>query len=355
MNLDSLADIQKIDTKNTLGSISSLADQMQQSWDEMKALTLPPEYAQATHIVVAGMGGSALGGRMLHSLFADGLRAPLEVVTGYHLPNYVGPNTLTIISSYSGTTEETVRNLDEAHSKGAKVFVLASGGQLAEKAKEYQIPSYIFDPKSNPSGQPRLALGYSATAILALLNKLSFLTVSDEDVVSTIESVRGFTKNFSVESGENTNEAKKLAREFKNRIPILVASEHLVGVTHAVKNQFNETSKNFSALFDLPELNHHLLEGLKNPAPARDYIKFLLFQSDLYTDRVQKRYVVTTDVIAKNEAEYMTYKLSGQSKMKQVFELLTLGSFTTFYLAMLYNVDPSQIPWVDYFKEQMGH
>jgi len=355
MNLDSLIEIQKLDTKNTLGSIGALADQMKQAWDEVSVMEIPEHFASAKNIVVAGMGGSALGARIIHSLHADSLRTPFEVVNGYQLPHYVGAETLMIISSYSGTTEETIKNLDEAIAKGAKVFVLAAGGELRERMIEHSLSGYIFEPKFNPSGQPRLSLGYSTVAIIALLSKLQFITVTAEAMLEAIETVKKTSGSCSVETPENSNIAKRLAKEIKGHMPILVASEHLVGTAHAVKNQLNESSKNFSALFDIPELNHHLLEGLKNPTAARELFKFVTFESVLYSERVQKRFVVTRDVISKNNVAAVSYTLLSSKKLDQAFELLTIGSYTSFYLAMLQSVDPSQIPWVDYFKEQMGH
>lgn len=355
MNLDSLADITKLDTKDTLSSISHLADQMEQAWKEVTEMTFPEDFASAKNIVLSGMGGSALGGRMIHSLFAGELRAPFEVVTGYHLPHYVNQDTLVIISSYSGTTEETIANLSEAKERGAKVFVLTTGGVLQLEAEKNAFCMYNFVPTFNASGQPRLALGYSATAVIALLTKLAFLSVPEESFKETIIAVRKFTESFSVLSPESSNLAKHMAREMKNHIPIYIASEHLTGVAHAVKNQTNETGKHFAALFDLPELNHHLLEGLKYPAVSHEQLLFILFDSSLYSPRIQKRVKVTEEVIGKNDCKSIVFKLTSENKLTQVFELLTLGSFMTFYLAMLASVDPSQIPWVDYFKAQMGH
>lgn len=355
MNLDSMNEIVKLDVKDTFSSITHLADQMEQAWSEVMELSVPEDFATAKNIVLAGMGGSALGGRMNHSLFAGELRAPFEVVTGYHLPHYVNSETLVIISSYSGTTEETVANLSEARERGAKIFVLSTGGTLAEEAEKHSLCNYTFTPTFNGSGQPRLALGYSATAVIALLTKLAFLSVPEDSFKETILVVRQLSAGFGVSSPESSNAAKHLARQIKNHIPILMASEHLVGVTHAVKNQCNETGKHFAALFDLPELNHHLLEGLKFPAVSHEQLLFIIFDSGLYSPRIQKRVQVTKEVIGKNDCTCLLYKLTSENKLTQVFELLTLGSFMTFYLAMLAQVDPSQIPWVDYFKAQMGH
>lgn len=159
--------------------------------------------------------------------------------------------------------------------------------------------------------------------------------------------------DFAIDKLESDNPAKRLAHELKNKMPILTTSEHLAGAAHAVKNQLNESAKTFALLFDIPELNHHLMEGLRNPAKAKEYWQFLFFESDLFEARVKSRYPITKKVLDKNEVGYSSYKLSSKTKLAQVFELLALGSYLQYYLAALYEIDPLPIPWVDYFKKEL--
>ncbi len=344
-----------IDKENAMGSIRLLADQIEQAWSEVNALEAPPDCSLAKNVVVCGMGGSALGARIVDSLKESTARTPIEIFTGYNLPNYVGPNSLVILSSYSGNTEETISAAHQAISKKAQIFIIATGGELAAIAKKENLPSYIFTPTNNPSNQPRLSLGYSVAAILAILAKCQFISLTNEEIETAIKSSRKFISDFGPNSLESTNPAKALARGLKNKIPIFVASEHLIGSTHAFKNQINEGAKTFSTAFDLPELNHHLLEGLKNPALAKEFLKFVFIESDLYSDRVKIRYPITENVVEQNEVEFVTYKALSAGRLAQAFEILILGSFTHYYLAMLYEVDPTPIPWVDYFKEKLAN
>jgi glucose/mannose-6-phosphate isomerase len=149
------------------------------------------------------------------------------------------------------------------------------------------------------------------------------------------------------------NEAAQMAKKITNKIPILVASEHLVGAVHVTKNQINESAKSFSALFEIPELNHHLMEGLGHPETAKQ-LMFLLYESSLYADHVQKRYPLTKEVIEKNGVAVETYRLESDTRLQQVLEVLVYGSFLQYHLATEYNADPLSIPWVDYFKERLA-
>jgi glucose/mannose-6-phosphate isomerase len=157
---------------------------------------------------------------------------------------------------------------------------------------------------------------------------------------------------------ENSPREKNLAYSFANslkgKIPILVASEHLFGTVYTTKNQFNENAKTFSSIFELPELNHHLMEGLSNPIKQKELLKFVLYNSELYDSKVQKRYKVTAKVLEKNNIDYMMYKPLSKKRLSQVFETLIFGSFVVYFLTKLYEIDPMEIPWVDYFKEQLA-
>lgn len=353
MNLNSAAEIEKYDIGKVLRSIKELPLQVEQAWEEMSKINLPEKYKDARQVVICGMGGSALGGRMVDSLYSEAVRGPIEVYTGYHVPQYADGKTLVILSSYSGNTEETIDCFYEALEKNSLVFGLSAGGKLAELLRKEDLPNYIFEPKHNPSGQPRMSLGYSFTSILALLNRTGFITITEEAIKTTILSLKDFISEYGAGSASEKNIAKKLADDLFGKLPVLIASEHLLGVAHAFKNQLNENSKTFSLLFEIPELNHHLMEGLKNPSRAREILKFLFFESNLYSDGVCKRYPLTREVVEKNGYSYNVYPLRSSTKLEQVFEVLALGSFVSFYLAYLYQEDVSKIPWVDYFKEKL--
>jgi len=354
INLDSLDEIKKLDEGDVLASVQKLGDQFWQAWNEMKQVDIPEDYSKAKNVVVAGMGGSALGGSIVDSFAHGRIRVPVEIFNEYHLPNYVNKNTLVIASSYSGNTEEAVANIHEAHSLGAKVFAICAGGKLASFAKEKNIPMYLIDPVQNPSGQPRLALGYSLGSILSVLAGKEYIHLSDTEAVEIVETIKAQTVEYDVYNEEKQNPAKTFARKLVNTLPVLVASEHLVGAAHAFKNQLNETAKTFAVLFSIPELNHHLLEGLAHPKKAKEILKFVFITSDLYTQRVQKRHEITKGVVEKNGVSTLTYAMRSKTKLNQAFELLTFGSFVQFYLAMLYEINPAPVPWVDYFKKELA-
>jgi glucose/mannose-6-phosphate isomerase len=354
-NLDDLTEIKKLDKSGILGSIENLDKQVEQSWKELYSFEVPQSCTLSTKVVISGMGGSALGGRILDSLVADRVRTPIEVFTEFHLPRYVGPDTLVILSSYSGDTAETISSGYEALNRKATIFCITTGGQLGKFAIENKLNLYLIKPIHNPSNQPRMGLGYSITSILALLAKCQFIVLSEEEILGVLETIRTISAEFKVEVPEELNLAKKTARRLKAKIPVLIGSEHLIGSLHAFKNQLNENAKCFSVLFDIPELNHHLMEGLRNPVEAKKLLHFLFFESELYSNEVKIRYPLTREVVEKNFVESSIYKLRSEQKLRQIFEVLVFGSYVNFYLAMLYDIDPAPIPWVDFFKSKLAN
>jgi glucose/mannose-6-phosphate isomerase len=299
------------------------------------------------------MGGSALGGRISHSVLFDRLRVPFEIINGYKVPQHVGLKTLVICSSYSGNTEESIDCAYQSLEKGAKVFGITAGGKLESLFLENNLPFYLIDEKQNPSKQPRMSIGYATGSILGLFQNLGVASILNEEIEDAIAVMHETATDFHEHTPEGRNLAKKIFETVKNKAVILVSSEHLVGASHTIKNQFNENAKTFSVLFEIPELNHHLMEGLRYPKKLKEDVIFLFVNSKLYSDRVQKRYEVTKKVVDKNGYSFTEFVPNSTKHLSQAFELIILGSFLTYFLTEYYKIDPLEIPWVDFFKDEM--
>ena len=345
IDLTNLEQIRKLDPKDVYGSTGLLAAQCKQIWQDAKHATYPQSYKDVQNIVICGMGGSAYGGHVTKALSKEELRIPLYVNSDYTLPKFVNEKTLVILTSYSGSTEETLSNAVKAKEAGAQVTVLTSGGKLGQFAKDNNLPSLIFDAKNNPSGQPRLGTGYIVLGTLAILNQLGLITLDDSVVETAVNELEAHHDGIM-------QQARELAQKIQGTLPVIFAAEFLEGNAHIMRNQFNETSKSFSAFSDIPELNHHLMEGLKNPSDKKLTVFFL--NSSFYWERIAKRVALTKDVVEKNSVSTITYDIQGSNKLSHVLNVLSLGGYLTLYLGLLYELDPSLIPWVDYFKEQLA-
>lgn len=147
-------------------------------------------------------------------------------------------------------------------------------------------------------------------------------------------------------------DARELAKKLIDKIPVVICAEHLSGNAQIIRNQFNETSKAFSAYYLVPDLNHHLMEGLQFPKNSK--LHFILFQTKNYTSKIQKRMELTRQVLSKNKQTLDWINLDGKTIYDDFVIMLLLGSYVTLYLGLYYNQNPAINPWVDYFKEELS-
>ena len=344
--------IKKLDKSEVYESVLSFPKQIEHAAEMVKSFKLPENYRDIKNVIVAGMGGSALGARLVDSLEYEILKVPLEIVNDYNLPSYVYENTLVIASSYSGTTEETLSCYEEARKLKAKVLTISTGGELADKASNDGVPGFVFKPQFNPSNQPRLGIGYSTISLMVIMAKLKLISLTDEQIGRVISAVEESNRKYSI--GNVDNQAIKLACELMERIPVLIASEHLYEATHTTKNQINENAKTFSVHFAIPELNHHLMEGLNFPQTNKDTLLFIFYISNLYHPRINRRFELTKQLVDNAKIPAFIFIPQSKTRLEQAFEVIQFGNFYSFYLAMLNGLDPAPIPTVDWFKEQLA-
>lgn len=345
MNLKNHPQVERLDKSEMLFSIESFPNQCQQAWEEARNVKIPPKYREVENIVVSGMGGSTLGTHIIQTLYGkSGLKIPLQIINDYHLPAYAGEETLVVLSSYSGGTEETLSCAQDALQAKSQILGITTGGKLAEFLRRNNLPGYIFQPKFNPCGQPRISLGYSLFGQLALLTQVGVLNIEEKEIPQIIRNLSEKNQGLSIK-------AKKMAASLRNKVMIIVAGEFLAGNAHVFANQINENAKTMSFYFILPEMDHHLLEGLKNPNLSE--MAFLFIKSSLYTPKIMRRLRLTKEVIEKNGMKTYEFHPAGKTPLFEVLETLWFGSFLSFYLALDYGFDPSPIPWVDYFKKQL--
>jgi glucose/mannose-6-phosphate isomerase len=350
--LDSRDKIAAIDQGNVLGSIEALSDQIKHGWEEANKTKFQAE-AEIRNVVVAGMGGSGLGPDVAKHLFKDELKVPLNIVNSYSLPGYVDKHSLVILSSYSGQTEEVLNCAQQAQEASAQIMVITSGGKLKKLTQDKDIPAYIIKPEYNPSNQPRMAIGYALAGMMGLLNQAKVIDIQSKQIDQAMKATITTIEECRVEEEVDKNPAKTLAFVCLDRRPILVGAEFLSGAVHVAANQFNENAKTFADYKIIPEINHHLMEGLQLPKSNSLDSLFLFFNSKLYHQRNQKRLSLTQKAVEQKEIQTLAIDLHAESKIGQVFELITIMAYTNFYLAILNKINPSLIPTVDWFKQEL--
>lgn len=353
MQLDSRKTYVTLDGADIGFGIEHLPEQVRLAWEETREFSAPAAYSRATAVVIVGMGGSALGPHAVLTALGDRLKVPLAIVNDYKLPGWVGKKTLVILSSFSGTTEEVLAAGDEAKARGAMVAVIAAEGELLKRAKQAKWPAYQFHP-GELAKQPRLGVGFSIAGVLGMLERMRFVKVSTAEVDRMRIAMGEVIDSCAVDVNADENPAKIVAKELAGKSVLVVGAEHLVGAAHIASNQINETAKQYAAYAALPELNHHLLEGLTFPKGFAGKSIALMLASDIYHLQTRKRLSVTADMFERQGMAVIEYETHGDERLEQLGEVLQFGSFVSYYLAMLNNQKPDSIPFVDEFKTLMA-
>ncbi|MBT3230707.1 SIS domain-containing protein [Candidatus Uhrbacteria bacterium] len=351
--LDNPKTFTKYDSADIAFGVERLSQQLKAAFEGVETVNVPKAYKAVDHVLIIGMGGSSLGGHVLQTGLSDRLKASIDLMRGYSLPKWVNSKTLVILSSFSGNTEEVLYAAKQAKARGAKVMVIASGGKLASLAKRQKYPAYIFKP-GDLAKEPRLGIGFSVAGMLGLLESVGLVKISKKEKLALVSAMIEVVDSCALDVSEKENPAKQVAQALKGRPMFIVGAEHLTGVAHVLVNQINETAKQFAQLHELPELNHHLMEGLAFPKGMFSKFTVLILKSGHYHTRVQKRVPITAKIFEKLGAEVIEYEARGASKFEEVAEVLQFGSFASYYLAMLNKVDPIDIPHVEWFKKELS-
>ena len=346
--IESVEAIKKADPGEMLTKIKDLPLQVRDAWKIVQAATLPPAYGDVRNITILGMGGSAIGGEFAGALLADELKVPLNVHRDYGIPGYVSRDSLVIVSSFSGNTEETLSGFEEAKKRGAKILAITTGGKVAEDAKTLRLPLITFGYHA----QPRAALGYSMTLVLGVLGKLGFARDMGKEIDQALKDVAKLEER--VHEGARTNDAKKLAAELYGRIPVVFGAGAMGVMARRVKDQWNENAKNWAHYDVMSELNHNAVVGFPHPPIARDAQTVLLLRSRRDNPRHQVRFEVTKELLDRAQIPHKDLQFDGDSLLSEVLQMTYFTDYVSFYVALLNGADPSPVTSIDYLKDRLA-
>jgi glucose/mannose-6-phosphate isomerase len=262
----------------------------------------------------------------------------------------VGKNTLVIISSYSGNTEETISAYKDALKRKARILCISTSGEVAKIAKKNKNPRIEIPPGLSP----RAALGYSFFPLLVVLNRLGLINSKDREIKETIQLLKNKSELYrNPESSDNAT--LKLAERLKGRFPVIYSpAEHLDTVNLRWRGQIAENAKQLSSGHVLPEMNHNELVGW-NVLKELMQGMHVIFLKDLGTHkRVAIRENITKQIISQYAGEVTDVASEGKGLLARVFSLIYFGDWVTLYLAILNTVDPEPVAVIDYLKIELG-
>lgn len=305
-------------------------------------------FKKPQNVVLTGMGGSAFPADFISTW--PKLSVPFIISRDYTLPDFVNENTLVIVSSFSGNTEETLSSLEDAHKKGAQIVAQANGGKLQEMSAQYQIP-FVKIPDCS---QPRMASFYFYKSVVAILAKAGLVEASLLNELTALSAkLSEAVKAWSADVAEKDNLAKSLAQEMVGKTPIIYAGPLMFPAAKKWKISINENAKNTSWLNVLPEMSHNEFIGWSG-LPVEKPFAVLDLVSSFEHERTKKRFVVADKLLSGMRPKAVTVEAKGDSALEQMLYLICLGEHTSIYLAILNGVNPTPVDLVEKFKKELG-
>jgi glucose/mannose-6-phosphate isomerase len=340
--LDDLKLIHERDSADALGIAEKQWQQLLQESD----LRGNQQFGDVYNVVYAGMGGSALAASLITSW--PGLPLPFEIVRGYDLPTYVGENTLVIVSSYSGNTEEALSALEQAEAKGAQIAVVAGGGTLQQLA---EAKGYLFALLPH-AAQPRYAVLYNFRASLEVLAEAGVLERSSfvDALPAAADKLRQATAAWRADVPTRDNPAKQLAQELMGKSIVVYGGPKLYPAAYKWKISFNENAKQVAWVGGLPEFNHNEFIGWSQQPTEKPYAVIDL-RSHLEHPRVQKRFEVTERLLSGLRPTPLVVQAEGETILDQLLWMVAYGDFVSLYLALLNGLNPAPVDLVEKFKK----
>ena len=336
----SIERIREVDPTNQVDDVLALPDHLRDALWRVESAGLEP--ADASGLIVCGMGGSAIGGVLARAALGDSLGLPMLIFRDYELPPWTAPDRAILCSSYSGNTEETLACFAAAEAIGAIRYVATTGGALAEAARSSSVPVVGF-----PGGlQPRHAVGYGftvASEIAALIGAAPAMRTEIDTAAAFLDDRREAL----------VERAGKIAERIAGSVPTIYGCDLTVPVAYRWKTQINENAKQHAFDHQLPELDHNELVGWAENGDLPQFSAVVLMDSDQHP-RQRQRAELTARLIEPSAHAVVVVETEGETRVARMLWSVMLGDLVSLHLAAHNGVDPAPVEVIDRLKDELG-
>ena len=335
-------------------------ENLEEALESYADFSLPPEvkinsrtvirYVAPSNAVIAGMGGSAIGGDFIKRWFRKSLGIPLEVCRSYELPGYVDENSLVVTVSYSGETEETLSCFVEGIRRRSMIVGIASSGRLVGYCDRLGIP-LLRIPMGYP---PRAALPFILAALITVMNRFGFLKCRKRDLreaVQVLKKVRDVTRR-SIPVEENL--AKSIASKLTGSMIIIYAEEAFEEAARRWKDQLNENGKMLAKIEVFPELNHNDLVGWEDSRVSPRRFSVMILRDTTEEPAMKARVDITTDILRKKGLKVIELYPEGKSLLSKTLYFSYVGDLVSLYSAVRARVNPFETEFITQVKKGLA-
>lgn len=338
----------RLDPQGMLGHIDGLPAQLEGAWELGMNQPLP-DAPRPRIVLLAGMGGSAIGADLAAAYLAPACPVPLVVWRGYELPASAGPEALVILSSHSGNTEETLSTYDAARRSRARMLAITTGGELARRCDGDGTPAWRFEHR----GQPRAAVGFSFALILSALHRVGLVEAAGGEIHAAAESMRAQQGSLRADVPVTHNPAKRMAGQLMDRLPLIIGGGLLAPVARRWRTQVAEVAKAVAQFEELPEADHNMVAGVGQPDELITRTMAVFLRASLDSPRLAARVEVTRQVLMVEGFNTDVIEAAGTTRLAQQWTCLHYGDYVAYYLAMSYGVDPTPVAAIEDLKRRL--
>ena len=344
---DPLAAIRAVDSTNQLDDVLALPEHLRDALWRVESAGLARSDARGG-MVVAGMGGSAIGGDLARAALGDRASRPLGVARRYELPAWTTPDTMVLCASYSGETEETLACYEAAGAVGAPRVVATTGGRLARAARADGVPVIPL-----PGGlQPRAAVAYMLVSVLEIAAYVDAAPAVRTEIDAACASLTDLAREWGPEA-DSDSLAKRVAQRGHHTTLCIYGAGPTGAIAYRWKCQVNENAKMPAFAAELPEADHNEIVGWGGAAELGGSLAVFLEDSDQHP-RVRQRIELTANLIEPQAAGIVRLESQGSSAVERVMSLVMLGDLVSIYLAVLKDVDPTPVDVIERLKEELS-
>lgn len=331
-----------VDTLGLRQATLGLGDQVAEAVAVGEAITRLPAGADVANILVVGVGASGFVGDILSAVGDLFLPIPVVVARGDDAPSFVGRDTLAVVVSFSGETEETLQAAEEAQAAGAQMLVVTGGGTLARQARTWGASVAPV-----PTGLPvsRAAVGAMAVPVLVALERMGLFPGAHGWVAAAADQLR----RRADELGSDRSPAAALARRLGRTLPIAYGAG-AVGAAAATrwKAQVNANAKTPAFANALPEVGHNEVAGWGQHGDlTRQVFQLVLLRHDEEHPRQAQRFTALEAMLEEVVAAVHTVEAAGEGALAQLLDLVLYGDMVSLELAAQEGIDPGPVPALD--------
>jgi glucose/mannose-6-phosphate isomerase len=347
--LNDPAEMKRIDKSDMLSFCVEASKHCQKAAKLAEAVRI--DYSKPQTIIVAGMGGSAIGGELVKDWTRDKIEVPIEICRQYSLPAYADERTLVSVVSYSGETEEALSMFLDAIKRNCMTFCISSGGKLLEFAEKLKLP-YLRVPSGIP--QPRAALPYLFLPMPILLEKLGSISDASSEISEAVKILKRVKRENLPEKPLSDNFSKKLASRINGTVPVIYGFGIYRAVAQRYKQEFNENSKVPAKWNFFSELDHNEIVGWEAAKEPAKCFSIIFIRDKDEPEEIRQRIEATKELISQ-EATKKIFEVwsSGKSRLARMLYTIYVGDFTSVYLAILRGIDPTPVRTISLLKERI--